>query len=411
MVSNLNSVDQDEWDALIIKGAYIWSSSNNVFSGPSYTRVADHLYIFRVLPEVRPQTGALDRVTGLNETEEAVTLPLRWGIPGQEISLKPGLDRDLSSALIKVADTRTSQSGLETPAELPSGVELDPFASGPRGIVLAGKLNAPKRGEVWFVPIEVETLGPWIKAAFASWRRQDPKKFPGEPDWWASSDWYTTREAAVAQQISEKKEAFEKVKADHEVAIAALESELEDAQEEASISSRLLLRGQDDPLQNAVGAALGELGFQVRDMDLEWEPKERREDFRITDPDDADWMVLGDATGVTGNAKGGKMAVLQSYVTKYVHEEKPEKIPGMWYLLNREIERDPMQRSTILRTDEIQPFAALQGLILDTTALFVLLRHAQTWPDAKPAIREYLRTSVGLIALTNAMEWIDKHQS
>ena len=145
----------------------------------------------------------------------------------------------------------------------------------------------------------------------------------------------------------------------------------------------------------------------MRDMDLEWDDKERREDFRITDPDDPRWLVLGDATGVRGNAKGGKMAVLQGYVTKYVFDETPSNIPGMWYLLNREIEKDPNIRSTILRADEIEPFAAQQGLVLDTTALYVLLRHAHDEPNDRPAIREYLRTFVGLLGLSEALKWLE----
>lgn len=410
VVTDLASVDQTEWDALILNGEYQTRNTSSVLR-VTYTRVADHLYVFKVLPEGHHGNyGILDVVSGLNSADDAVTLTLRWEIPGHEIAVKHGFDRELGTSLIEAAERRDAQSGLINPDEVPAGVVMDSFAVGPQGIILAGTLNAPKRGEVWFVPSEVSTLGPWIHAAFASWRRREPKKFPGVPDWWASPEWYSAAESAIALRIAEESEAFERAKAKFEAICTQLESELDTAREEAAAGSRQLLRGQDDALQDAVRDALEDLGFAVRDMDLEWEDKERREDFRITDPDDPQWLVLGDATGVSGNAKGGKMGILQGYVTKYVFDEKPETIPGMWYLLNREIEKDPNVRSTILRADEIEPFAAQQGLILDTTALYVLLRHAHNQPEEKLAIREYLRTSVGLVALPNALAWIEQRK-
>lgn len=408
VITDLRSVDQTEWDALILNGEYQTRNMSASVLKVSYSRVADHLHIFKVLPEGHHGNyGILDRVSGLNGVEEGVTLTLKWEVPGHEIAVKQAFDRELRTSLIEAAESRDAQCGLSNPDEIPAGVVLDSFAVGPQGIVLAGTLNAPKRGEVWFVPTEVSTLGPWINAAFASWRRREPKKFPGVPDWWASPEWYSAAESAIALRIADESATFERVKTQFEALRSRLESKLEKAREEAAAGSRQLLRGQDDALQHAVRDALEDLGFAVRDMDLEWEEKERREDFRITDPDDPQWLVLGDATGVSGNAKGGKMAVLQGYVTKFVFEESPETIPGMWYLLNREIEKDPNARSTILRADEIEPFAAQQGLILDTTALYVLLRHAHDQPGDRPAIREYLRTSVGLVALPHALAWIE----
>ncbi len=407
VVTDLDSVEQTEWDALILNSAYQKVDTSNVFS-KSYSRVADHLYIFKVLPEGHHGNfGVLDRVSGLNSAEDDVTLGLRWEIPGHEIAVKQGFDRELLTSLTEAAESRDTQSGLIIPDELPVGVVLSSFAIGPQGVVLAGTINAPKRGEVWFVPSEVSTLGPWINAAFASWRRLEPKKFPGVPDWWASSEWHSAEESAIALRHAEESETFERAKAKFEAIRVQLDLELNKAREEAAAGSRQLLRGQDDALQDAVRDALENLGFGVRDMDLEWVDKERREDFRITDPDDPQWLVLGDATGVSGNAKGGKLSVLQGYVTKYVFEETPDTIPGMWYLLNREIDKDPNVRSTILRADEIEPFAAQQGLILDTTALYVLLRHAHDLPEERPAIRQFLRTSIGLVALPNASAWIE----
>ncbi|WP_104443554.1 hypothetical protein [Pseudarthrobacter sp. WHRI 8279] len=407
VIDDLGSVDQTEWDALILIDSYQAVNKTNAFT-TTYPRVAEHLYIFKVLPKDHYGNYAvLDRVSGLNTAEGGVTLTLRWGIPGHEIAVKQGFDRELRTSLIEAAESRDTQSGLVAPTEVPTGLVLDSFAVGPQGIILAGTLKAPNRGEVWFLPSEVTTLGPWIGAAFASWRRLEPKKFPGVPDWWASPEWYSAAESAIALRIAEETAIIEEAKSKFETIRAELEAKLEKARAEAAAGSRQLLRGQDDPLQNAVRDALEGLGFGVRDMDLEWDDKERREDFRITDPDDPQWLVLGDATGVSGNAKGGKMAVLQGYVTKYVFEEKPDTIPGMWYLLNREIDKDPNVRSTILRGDEIEPFAAQKGLILDTTALYVLLRHAHSQPEDRPAIREYLRTSTGLVALPNAIAWID----
>lgn len=411
VIADLAEVDQNEWDALITNSEHLMVSGG-LGTPRSYSRVAEHLYIFNVLPSTKYGSyGTLDRVKALHQTEDPVTLSLRWGVAGHEVSVRQGLDRELHESLIQAAESRPSQTGLMNPGDVPEGVNLDSFAIGPQGLVLAGTLDMPGRGEVWFVPSEVSTLRPWITAAFVNWRRRDSKKFPGVPEWWASPEWYSAGETAIAGKIADETSRFEEVKTDFEAALKALESELVAAREVASSGSRQLLSGQDDPLQDAIRVALGELGFTVRDMDLEWDEKERREDFRISDSDDPQWLVLGEATGVRGNAKGGKITALQGYVTKFVFEEKPVSIPGQWYLLNREIEKDPYVRSTILREDEILPFAAEKGLILDTTALYVLLRHAIDHPGHKPAVREYLRTSLGLLTLSDALHWIqDNHE-
>jgi len=369
--------------------------------------VAEHLYIFNVLPSEKiGNSGTLDRVTSLHLNGDSVTLRTTWGVAGHEVAVRSGLDRELRKSIIQAVEGRHSQSGLMNPSDVPDGVNLDRFAIGPRGLVLAGSLDMPGRGEVWFVSSDVSTLRPWITAALASWRRRDSKKFPGIPAWWASPEWYSAPEVTIAMKIADEEARFEAFKTNFDATLEELGSELESAREVATSGVRQLLSGQDDPLQNAIRDALEELGFTVRDMDLEWDESERREDFRISDSDDPQWLVLGEATGVRGNAKGGKITALQGYVTKFVFEENPENIPGQWYLLNREIEKDPYVRSTILREDEIRPFAAGKGLIFDTTALYVFLRHAIDEPGHKPAIRKYLRTSTGLVGLSDALQWI-----
>lgn len=412
VIWNLDEVDQSEWDAVFLSELYnngIPSAAPSRGAAPSrrYSRtVADHLYVFLVLPEFG-HNGVLDQVKGLNDNEEPIRLRLRWNVPGHEVRAKQGLHRELQNSLLVAVESRDTQSGLPQPDELPTGVELDSFAIGPQKLVLAGSVKAPDRGEVWFVPNAVSDLAPWVTAAFQSWRRSDALKFPGLPDWWNAREWHSADESVIAERIDQETAEFEAARAKYESATTTLQTELETARAKATGGVRQLLRGQDDALQEAVGVALTELGFNVRDMDLEWNEKERREDFRITDDQAPGWLVLGDATGVRGNAKGSKIATLRGYVTKYVFEEKPDKLPGMWFLLNREIDRDPNTRSTILRSDEVEPFAADQGLILDTTALFVLLRHAERHPDDKPAIRDYLRGASGLVDLANARAWLD----
>jgi len=406
VISDLSEVDQSEWDALFTTSEYL-TERGGLHVARTYSRVAEHLYIFNVLPSKKfGNYGTLDRVKPLHQTGDPVTLRIQWEVAGHEVSVRSGLDRELRESIIQAVESRHSQSGLMNPSDVPEGVNLDSFAIGPRGLVLAGSLDMPGRGEVWFVPYEVNTLRPWITAALVNWRRRDSKKFPGIPEWWASPEWYSAAETTIAGKIADEEARFEEVKTKFEATLKELESELESAREVATSGARQLLSGQDDPLQEAIRDALEELGFTVRDMDLEWDEKERREDFRISDSDDPQWLVLGEATGVRGNAKGGKITALQGYVTKFVFEEKPENIPGQWYLLNREIEKDPYVRSTILREDEILPFAAEKGLILDTTALYVFLRHAIDQPGHKPAIRKYLRTSTGLLGLSDALQWI-----
>ena len=125
------------------------------------------------------------------------------------------------------------------------------------------------------------------------------------------------------------------------------------ASEEALEGRKRLLSTQDEPLQRAVFEGLIDLGFDVQDMDLVWEERQHREDYRITDPDVPGWLVIGDATGVATGAKGSKIATVIGYVTKYAIEEKPDSPPSVWVLVNHLIDRDPDTRGDIYRADDL----------------------------------------------------------
>jgi hypothetical protein len=74
-------------------------------------------------------------------------------------------------------------------------------------------------------------------------------------DWWASPEWYSTEENVVAEKMDKATRKYEAATAEYEKGVALLGKDLEEARKAATAGQRQLLRGQNDPLQEAVRSA------------------------------------------------------------------------------------------------------------------------------------------------------------
>jgi hypothetical protein len=182
-----------------------------------------------------------------------------------------------------------------------------------------------------------------------------------------------------------------------------IESRLSAAADEAARYERALLTAQDEELAQAVARALRELGFQVRDMDEEWEPGKRREDYRITDPDEAAWIAVGEAKGFTKGMKETGLVSLGRWVAMFAADEK--RLPSaQWYIANHYLRQDPEVRPDPLatRSDVLRTFTQSDGLVIDTRALYALLRAVQDDPTLAQPIRQRLREARGVLRASDA---------
>lgn len=412
LVESRADVNQGEWDAVVTTEAL--STVRASTSGRKHSRAyASHLQAFVLhAPDKRFIDFASD-------SEDSILYAVEnHEVVGTAAYLPPDVSEALASLartqLLPLTKGRHRQSGIRpvnpVAAHWPvaNNDTFEPIMSGPDGLSYAARYLRTRMTSAWVIPHDVADLRPWFESAFADWHALNPAVFPGSPDWIESPEWFSVEESALALRIQREAQSFEEARAQHEASLQRLEAEMSDLRAATAAGDRLLLSGQGDPLQDEVLAALRELGFDVEDMDEVWNERERREDYRVRDAADPEWMVIADATGTTKGVKGAKLMTVQRFVTKWVAENPGQPIPGYWVIANHFSETAPAQRrKDLIRGDELAAARLDGGLVVDTVALFHLLRAVRTDPSRRRAAREQLRQASGQYTASDALAWVE----
>lgn len=403
-ISDLSEVDLEEWDLLVIGRQLDFQELQPIRRSGVYT--------FKVMDLARTMNHVLD--VNVRDGKSAVQLRWRLGIAGHRARRVDNLPEPLQdlvqSSLLPAIERRENQEGIlppPPPADLAPGItEFRPFLVGPGDLVFAASYRGGSGSRHWVVPSDVDDLGVWLDCALNEWHRDQPTVFPTGSAWQVTREWMTADELVVQTRADENLAELNARIEELSNAKAAIDKALTDLRTETDGGTRRLLTSQDDDLQDAVLAALTDLGFDVEDMDQVWEPRARREDFRIRVSDDSTWMVLGDATGTTKGAKLSKLSALQSHLVKYVIEERPPVEPRLWLLVNHLLHRNPTTRGPLFTEGDERVLKEANALAIDTAALFVLVRACQGSDERARAARDWLRSSVGQITLAIAEAWI-----
>lgn len=409
-ITSLKEVDLSEWDLIItdedLTPAVSTSSARRSIPG--------RMYSFRVVNVVQTGSFVVDGVEGdVGLISKTKGVNWRINIPGRQAKRVEGLPESLQdvvqSALVPAINAREMQDGIskfDPQSLLPTITEFRPFLVGPSDLIFAASYKRTGGGRHWIVPSDAGDLGIWLDLAIAEWHTLDPTTFPTGSNWQEAPTWMTVDEAEIHSEITSTTEAFSRAQTIHELRINELETDLERAHVSAIHGRRQLLTGQDDDLQDAVLAALRDLGFEVEDMDDHWPDGARREDYRIRDPEAENWLALGDATGTAKGAKGSKFTSLQTHLTLFLLDERPLDRPFLWLLVNQLRFRDPETRGTLFRDDEAAAIAEANGLAIDTVALFLLSGLAERLPAVKLELRAWMRSRVGQLTIEDARDWI-----
>lgn len=424
-INNFSEIDPNEWDAVItdrflhvVDSAHLYKTSD--WQDYVTHSVPANLMIFYVFPTV-PLDQRLCLVNvgpKISEVDGGSSeVFLKWGIPGHEVrrvaNLPEAIQELVNSSLLPTISARATQFGFARTAELPlpkSGLKIfRPFLFGPQEYILAGNFVTLNGISVWVLPDDLKNKKEWFELALNEWHAIRPLSFPGIGIWQTSPVWFTTEERAIDMRILETRNALDETERQLRSELERMTEELQIASEAANLGRRRLLWAQDEPLQQAVLEALRDIGFIVEDMDLVWKEREPREDYRITAPDAPDWIVLGDATGVTTGAKGSKIGKVLGYVTKYVLDENPISAPGVWILINQLIGRDPETRGELYRSDDLEVLTSANSLAIDTCALFVLVEACALDHDRSSALRGWLRGLRGQLTLEMARTWLTEN--
>ena len=373
-IESLGEIEQGEWDLLVTPGLV-----------PSST--APHLFVLA-------SGGWFDRAHEVSPTanktftylvREERSLATEFAIPKD---LPPGVRAMVSSELLPAVTAEEEHKCIIERLQLPMGGPGDsgrfsmpgsrppgfkPFLRTADGGLIAGAFR--RRGdlaECWALHGSAE-LAKWLPLALRAWSTVAPDRFP-EPDPWADrAEWRTAAEERAHDEWRELRQEGLRYIEHWEREVGKKAEALQAERARADLGQRRLLTAQGSDLVDVVKGCLMVFGFQVDDMDDVLPPTDRREDLRVSCPDDPEWVALVEVRGYKGGAAVNDLLRLGRFARRFIQDEgrPPSRV---WYVANQNVGRDPALRQPILASnpDELATFAEDDGLALDTTTLFRL---------------------------------------
>lgn len=425
-------VDLEEWDCVITRSGYATYEQQEAvdayYDQPPQpeTYTWEQVYpphisiVYAVRPsdyrradikplDFWPPEGSGAEIAGIALVEET-------GVQGQHVTFVKGLpDRldDLARRhLAPIAERRLSHTVFDIrgrdAAKDDHPLHLRPLLLGPRITYLAATYERTDQASVWLLPEDIDDLLPWVLAALGDWHERYPDRFPALPDWPSAERYRTQTEIALHAELDGKYAEIDRLVNEYLAEKAAVGERLKQAAAAAAIFERALLTEQGEPLATAVGQALAALGFNVRDMDAEREGQAKKEDFRVTDPDAPGWEAIAEAKGFGKGVKETGLLSLGRWATAYVLETRQEP-SARWYIANQFMREDPNTRPAPFETrpDIVATLVEADTLLIDTYALFRLVRAVQDAPALAGPVRTRLRDRVGRLAHADALTLLD----
>ena len=300
------------------------------------------------------------------------------------------LSRHLSQSVNPPAVISTSRQGeaalIETTSGHPVALRLD----------LPSRLNFSGDdlpGRIALLLPEASNLVAWFRAFLSELHESDPIKVPQAPPRLSQpSDWYTPQESALAARISRVESEIERLSDEQ----FQLQTELAAEVERADRGIRRSLWADGDELVSAVRDILGDIGFEVRDMDAELSPGEsRREDLRLTLQGVPGWEAMVEVKGYPSSTKTNDARQIREHRDRYIREESRPPDLTVW-LSNPYRTTEPSSRPTPDQNvkDAAENVGALHVLATDIYRQWALVAVGSL--DAKSVIQSLVDAELGL---------------
>jgi len=227
---------------------------------------------------------------------------------------------------------------------------------------------------LWVLPFQPEHPERWLGAALRAWNAANSGRFPRAANWRHDDRWTVAKERPLIERLDRLRQERTEVVArlDREESVA--ERLLMEARAAADVGRRALLTAQGAALVTAVSEALTALGFDVENVDDAIEESQtKREDLRVSCPDDDSWTNITEVRGYSRGAKTADIGRLGRFAELYRQEFG--FAPGSrWYIVNHRLNEDAASRPTVLAgaSEDIEVFGSVNGLVVDTRDLFDL---------------------------------------
>jgi hypothetical protein len=409
-ITSLREVAQSEWDVLVTDEPLLGFGSGS-YPEPA---VEPHLFVVYRAPDYSQR---IDDRSIWKKVIGHATGHIKQQLKRCPMTV-PERVAPLMSALEDVARTRDGNKheyfvhtyrGVPAPdvmgSSSPSAPRLDPPSISPFLMtdddkILAGRYERTAGGpEVRLLPSDVPSLPAWVAAALGEWRRIDPSRFPGVPDWAEEPEWETPREREIRTELVAVGKEYEAKLGELRARADQLKADMTAARQEGDEYERALLTANGHELVPVVMRALDELGFQTVDHDaLLRETHGERftavQDIDVTDHAAPGWIALAEVKGYSSGAKLTALSQLGRFQRSH-KDETGEWANRLWYIANHFKNRDPDAREWVLQSNDdlVRSFAEDDdGLVIDTVQLFHLLRAVRdgklTTEDARRSLRE-----------------------
>ena len=403
VVDTVDDVNYADWDVLVTTEPFV--RDDMVPGDVSVVFVTGSGNLGSVAEEV-PGVFRLDADNSRHPISVAAQLQVPDDLPGPYRRLLPALldavdERGPHSCLLAGAALRLRLGWGTTSAKGPLEL-INPIVATSDGYPVAGwwtRRGGP--GVALSLPRGGTDIVDWTAAALLVWHELDPIRFPqGEAEWQTDPKWATPDEDVARSALAEAEADRDRQLAALDERVSSSQRALQTARAAGDAGPRILLTGTGDPLHREAAEALRRLGFGVQEMDQIWPENDRREDLRVTDPDDPNWIALAEVTGLRGGPKVSDLLSLTGRFRRRFTQDEGREPTRIWYIVNQRILQQPDRRPSHpgFEQGDLASYIAEGGLILDTRTLFQLDQATARGQRSPEEIRRQLRDELGYLA-------------
>ena len=415
-VQYISEVNQEEWDCVVTDTIPAHVEHRNMsraqMTAPGWTS-AQHfdsklcLILFRGSSDTGSDEQRIDAppASYMEARQKLTAIVMKGGVVGNHVSklkdLPPDLDAAVTSSLIPAVNDRGKHVIFSrTDEEGSTEMELRPFLLGPQGLPLAASYERNAEASVWLLPSDVRDHSIFVLSALREWHvKYGAARFPIVGDWSEDADFHTQEESRLLSELEtiqgEIEANLDRLRSERK----SIEAKLEIERIRAGEFERALLTEDGPELQSAILRTLVTLGFNVTDMDAQKDKSGVREDFQIRDADDTNWICIADSKGSKGPPGEDGLLKVMKWTRQYL-SETGDSPTGQWVIVNFQRAVAPDERREPFQNNPsvLAAFEEDSGLVLDTRALFRLLRIVQDCPEVASSIREFLRSQTGVLS-------------
>lgn len=233
----------------------------------------------------------------------------------------------------------------------------------------------------------------WVALLLREWAASDPDALSDFRTWEESEQWMTPSQRQIIGQIEEASGQREAAVEEFNSRIDDLEISLAEGTRDANENERRLITAQGQALVDEVVKCFAGMGFGVHDVDAELDPNApRREDLRLTDPDDPEWIAIVEVRGYSRSSGRSRDLIRMSRFAELFNQETEQFPSKRIYVVNGETELPPDQRAVPLASalEDVEIFAESNGLVIWSLDLFRLIHSndADDPAELKASVKE-----------------------